>query len=274
MNGTTKRSVGALTVLLAVFGGVVLLGTGATAAVAGAHQLDARSGSLEADAEGVNSLDMDVSAADVRVEFRGSAADAELRIEQGSTSGWSLTRDGDELTVRGPRQAFELFRPDWVRGGWFDKDPRVTLVLPESLEGLDADLTLNAGALAVDGAFDELGVRLNAGSLTVTGETRTLTAQLNAGNARIDLDGVRSASYTVNAGKIESTLRSVPDAVDVRVAAGRLELLLPDAAYDLRREESAGTLRSSLREDSRSEHRIRASVTAGTVVLEPSGFGD
>ncbi|BDZ39941.1 DUF4097 family beta strand repeat-containing protein [Microbacterium suwonense] len=264
MNGTTKKSVGALTVLLAVFGGVALLGTGAAAAVSGVQQLTSEDGGRQLDVQGVTELDLEVSAAAVTVKFRPDAELAELQIEHGSPSGWSLKRDGDTLEVRGPDRGFDFFRPDWLRG-----DERATLVLPERLHGLDADLTLQAGTLTVDGVFGELDLQLNAGSLSVNGEARALDAELNAGRADIDLRGVKTAEYTVAAGRMTSVLSTAPDEVSIEVSAGALNLTLPDVSYDLRRSVNAGSLDSDLAEDSSSRHRIHAEVSAGSVTLKP-----
>lgn len=272
MNGTTRRSVGTLTVVLAVFGGVVLLGSGAGAAVAGVQQVNSQDGSLRQDVTGVTSLDLEVNGAHVTVEFRADATRAQLQIEDGSLSGWSLTRDEDELKVRGPQNGFgwfgfglfgsDWFGPDWVRG-----DQQVTLVLPEGLQGMDADLTLQAGSLNVNGEFGELDIDVNAGSLAVDGEARALDAELNAGRADIDLRGVSTAEYTVSAGRATSVLHAVPDEVTIDVSAGGLDLTLPDAGYALRQDVSAGSLKSDLRRDDSSGRQIRANVSAGSVTL-------
>lgn len=265
MNGTTKKSIGALTVVLAVFGGVVLLGTGAAAAVAGVNGIGTRSGSLQADTQGVTSLDLNVDAAEVTVEFRTGAEEAQLQIDGGSSNGWSLSRDGDELKVRGPQNGFDWFRPGWLRG-----DERATLVLPDRLSGIDADFTLQAGSLSVDGDFGELDVNLNAGSLNLNGTARDLDAELNAGRADIDLGDVRTADLTVNAGRIVATLDTVPSEVAIEVSAGALDLTLPDEQYDLRQDVSAGSLDSRLQQSPSSENRITASVSAGSVRLHPA----
>jgi hypothetical protein len=262
MNSTTKKSIGALTVVLSVFGGVVLLGTGATAAVAGVRGVGSDSGSLQTEAQGVTSLDLEVSAAEVTVEFRDDAAEAKLRIDGGSADGWMLKRDGDELQVRGPHDGFDWFRPDWLRG-----DQRVTLVLPDRLNGIDADFTLQAGSLSVDGEFGELGVDLNAGALNLNGTARDLDAELNAGRADIDLSGVRKAEFTVNAGRNVATLDTAPSELAIHVSAGALDLTLPDEQYDLRQQVSAGSLDSGLQQDPNSANRITASVSAGSVRL-------
>jgi hypothetical protein len=265
MSGTTKKSIGALTVVLGVFGGVVLLGTGATAAIAGIHRIGPESGALQADTQGVTSLDLDVDAAEVTVEFRSGTAEAQLQIDGGSSNGWLLSRDGDELKVRGPQSGFDWFRPDWLRG-----DERATLVLPDRLSGLDADFTLQAGSLSVDGDFGELDVNLNAGSLNLNGTALDLDAELNAGRADIDLGDVRTAEFTVNAGRIVAVLDSVPSEVAIEVSAGALDLTLPDEQYDLRQNVSAGSLNSGLQQSSNSANRITATVSAGSVRLQPA----
>jgi hypothetical protein len=265
MSGTTKKSIGALTVVLGVFGGVVLLGTGAAAAVAGVHRIGPDSGSLQESVQGVDSLDLEVSGAEVTVEFRDEAAEAQLRIEGGSPDGWSLKRDGDELKVRGPHDGFDWFRPDWLRG-----DQRATLVLPDRLSGIDADFTLQAGSLSVDGTFGELGVDVNAGSLSLDASARELEAELNAGRADIDLRDVRTAEFTVNAGRVVAAFDTAPSEVAIDVSAGALDLTLPDESYDVRQQVSAGSLDNGLQQSSSSANRITATVSAGSVRLHPA----
>ncbi len=266
MSGTTKKSIGALTVMMGVFGGVVLLGTGATAAVAGIHRIGPDSGSLQSEVRGVESLDLEVSGAEVTVEFRGDASEAELQIDGGSSDGWSLKRDGDELKVRGPHDGFDWFRPGWLRG-----DQRVTLVLPDRLSGIDAEFTLQAGALSVDGTFGELDVDVNAGSLSLDASAREFDAELNAGRADIDLRDVQTAEFTVNAGRIVASLDTAPSSIAIDVSAGALDLTLPDEQYDVRQHVSAGSLDSRLQQSSNSSNRITATVSAGSVRLHPAG---
>jgi hypothetical protein len=270
MNGATKKTVGALTVVLAVCGGVVLLGTGAGAAFAGVQQVSSQEGgTTRQDVQGVTSLDLEVGAADMTIEFREGVTEARLEIEQGSEQDWSLRRDDDELQVRGPGSGFDWFRPDWLRG-----EQQATLVLPESLLGIDADLTLQAGSLSVDGEFGELDLDINAGALTVQGAARELDVQVNAGRADIDLRDVRTAAYTVNAGRVTAELQSVPDEVSIDLTAGRLDLTVPDGSYALRHQATAGTLESDLVQDPSSTHRIQADVSAGTVTLSPGGAAE
>ncbi|WP_417555828.1 hypothetical protein [Microbacterium sp.] len=259
---STKKSVGALTVVLAVVGGVTLLGAGGTAAFAGARQVASSGGGLQADVQGVSSLDLEVGIADMTVEFSSEVEKAELSIEQGSTSGWSVNRDGDELKVRSPRNDFWGFHPFWT-----GDDQRATLLLPDSLRGIDADLSLDAGSLSVDGDFAELGLDVNAGALTVAGTAKTVDAEVNAGRAQLDLSGVQTVDYSVSAGRLTSTLTTVPDQVDIETSAGAAEVTLPRAEYDVRQDVSFGSLDSRLTERPGSGHVVKVSASAGSVTL-------
>jgi hypothetical protein len=263
MSGT-KKSVGAITAAVAAFGGVVLLASAASATVTGLQQIGPQSGQLTVDAGGVTSVDVEVGGADMRVMF-GDVDDAELRVEGASTNGWTLRTDNARLEVRGPDLGFDWWSPGWMRGA-----ERATLVLPSELEGTDADLTLHAGSLDVDGRFDALGLDLNAGALSVRGDARDLDVEVNAGRADIELQGVVRAQYTISAGRVTSELKTVPDTVAFTVSAGALDLTLPDTEYDLRRDVSAGSLDSSLDQSSSSAHRISGSVSAGSATLRPA----
>jgi len=266
MNAATKKGIGTLTVLLSVVGGVALLGSGAAAAVTGVHRLGPQSGERAVDAAGIAGLDLEVHGAQVNIEFHDGDT-AELRVEGGSMRDWSLRRDGEDLEVRGPNRGWGWW--GWWTPDWFgDEDQRATLLLPRSAEGLDADLTLNAGSLTANGEFGELDVNMNAGALTLEGSAETLDADLNAGRADITLSGVEEASYQVSAGRVESELAgTAPESVEIDVSAGALNLTLPGADYDLRRDVSAGTLNSDLSEQRGSGHTVAVSVSAGTVNL-------
>ncbi|MFS2242626.1 MULTISPECIES: hypothetical protein [unclassified Microbacterium] len=267
MSGT-KKSIGAITVVVAAFGGAVMLGSAASAAVTGLQQIGPQSGQLTTDVGGVSSIDVEVGGANMRILF-DDVDDAELRVEGASTGGWTLRADAGRLEVRGPDRGFDWWSPNWLRG-----DERATLVLPLALEGVDAELTLQAGRLDVTGEFADLGVDVNAGSLALAGDARALDIELNAGRADVELRGVEQAQYRISAGRVVSTLTSVPDSVDFTVSAGALDLTLPDQEYDLRREVSAGSLDSSLDQSSDSRHRITGNVSAGSATLRPGGSGE
>ncbi|WP_218161791.1 hypothetical protein, partial [Microbacterium sp. AR7-10] len=100
MSGT-KKSIGAITVVIAAVGGVVLLGSAASAAVTGLQQMGPQSGQLTADVGGVSSMDVEVGGADMRIVF-DDVDDAELRVEGASTGGGTPRADDGRAGVRGP----------------------------------------------------------------------------------------------------------------------------------------------------------------------------
>ncbi|MFC4138250.1 MULTISPECIES: DUF4097 family beta strand repeat-containing protein [unclassified Microbacterium] len=258
---TTKAGVGAITIVTAVIGGVAIAGTAASAAFAGANQLVTGPTSTSAGVADVTALNLSVDAADVRVEFY-DGAEARLESDSGDLDGWRLYRDGDELKVRSPDRGWSWFLPDW-----FQDSETVTLLLPDSLSGIDAEFDVQAGALRVDGEFDELDATVNAGALNLDGSAKTVDAEVNAGRADIALADVREAEFTVAAGRLTADLSAVPREVSLDVSAGELTLTVPDDVYSIRRNVSAGDLNSDLQESSSSSNRIDASVSAGTANL-------
>ncbi|REJ06485.1 hypothetical protein DY023_06215 [Microbacterium bovistercoris] len=258
---TTSAGIGAITIVTAVVGGVAIAGTAASAAFAGANQLSTGPTSTTSEVAGVTGLNLSVDAADVRVEFY-DGEEARLESESDDLDGWRLYRDGDELKVRSPDRGWSWFLPDW-----FQDAETVTLLLPESLSGVDAEFDVQAGALRIDGEFDDLDATVNAGALKVEGSARTVDAQVNAGRADVVLADVREAEFTVAAGRLTADLSAVPREVSLDVSAGELTLTVPDDVYSIRRDVSAGDLNSDLQESTSSENRIDASVSAGTANL-------
>ncbi len=256
----------AITVVTAVIGGIALLGSGATAAVAASGDLVRTDTVQTLDVTGITGLDLDVTATDVRIEF-GGVSEAELAVTSGRGRTWTLERDDDELLVRSPDSRF-----GWWFGNWFDDEETVVLTLPEELQdaGLDASLTLNAGSLTVSGTFAELDVEVTAGDLTVDGAATALDAQLSAGGADILLDGVKTADFGVSAGDLTVELTgTAPTDTTIDVSAGELDLTVPEGGYRVTQSVSAGTLDNELDQDSDARRTIDVSVSAGTVTLRP-----
>ncbi|MBO0980312.1 DUF4097 family beta strand repeat-containing protein [Microbacterium sp. SD291] len=257
---------GAITIVTAIVGGIALLGAGATGAAAASSDLGSSDAVQSIDVSGITSLDMDVSAGDVRVEF-GDVDEAELSVTGDRGRGWTLERDGDELVVRSPDHRF-----GWWFGEWFDNDQLAVLTLPSELQdaGFDASLTLNAGSLDVSGEFGELDLELAAGDLTVKGVAAALDAQVSAGGADIVLEDVSTAELGVSAGNLTVELTGTPPTeTSVDVNAGELDLTVPDAEYHVTQDVSAGDLDNRLEESSDSRRTIEVSISAGTVTLRP-----
>jgi hypothetical protein len=238
-------ALGAIVLIVAVWGGVAP--TVASAFVSD----DERS----VDVTGVTELAIDVSATSLTVRF---AAVDEATLEVRSASGsWVIERDDDTLRLETPPMRFW-----WFSGG----NGRAVLTLPESLAGLDADISSSAGSVVVDGEFGELDVSLSAGDLTVNGRAQSVSAETSAGSAELDLAGVRDAEFDLSAGDMTARLSGdAPREVEVSVSAGSLDLTLPDVPYAITSDVSAGSFDNGLRTASNATHRLHVELSAGDV---------
>jgi hypothetical protein len=255
-------------IVTAVVGGIALLGAGGTAAVAATGTLlsSSRPDSVQTvDVDGVTAIDLDADASMVRIDF-GDVDAAELSVTNGRGA-WTFEREADELVVRSPRPAF-----GWWFGNWFGDDERAVLTLPEELSGsdLDANLTLDAGALDVSGEFGSLEVQINAGSLDVSGAASAFDVQMNAGRADVLLDGVDRADLGIAAGDLTVELTGdAPETTTIDVSAGSLNLTLPDVEYRISQDVNAGSFDARVDESPSARRTIDVSVSAGSVDVSP-----
>ncbi|MDP3949353.1 hypothetical protein [Microbacterium sp.] len=255
-------------IAIAVFGGVALLATGGTAAIAAVNDVstsvdDSRQ---QIDAAGITGIDLELGGVNMRVEF-GDVEDAQLDVSGSGNNRWVLSRDDDELVVNSPEMKF-----GWWFGDWFNDEQRVVLTLPEELRGtgIDADISLGAGSLDVEGDFGEVDVEMGAGALFITGSAETIDLDLGAGRAELDLADVSEADFTISAGRMVAELTgTAPSEVRFDVSAGSLELTLPDEEYNLSQDVSAGSLDNGLQTSSNARNSIVAGVSAGSAILRP-----
>ena len=261
----------AIMVVTAVIGGIALLGSGGAAAAAATGTLlastDDRGDSVQGvDVAGIDSVDLDVDAGDMRIEF-GDVDEAQLSVANGRGADWTFEVDGDTLQVHSPD-----FRFGWWFGSWFGDDESAVLTLPESLRdsALDADLTLDAGSLEVDGDFGALDVTVNAGALDVQGAAESLSIDMSAGRADVLLDGVTDADLGVSAGNLTVELTgTAPTRTSVDVSAGSVDLTVPDVAYTIERDISAGSLDAKVDQSAGARRTIEVSLSAGSVTVRP-----
>ena len=258
----TRGAPRVVAILTVALGCAIVLGALGSAAFSTVAAASVRTESQTIDVAGVDGLDIDVDAASLGIEF-ADVSEASLEVTSGAGVGaWTLKRDEGTLVVATPHR----FGPWWLFGG----EVSATLTLPRELEGseLDASLDLSAGDLTVDGTFGDLEIEVGAGSLTVDGAARTLSADLSAGGADIELADVEDADFSISAGAVDARLTgSAPRLVSVDVSAGSLDLRLPDGAYDVRSDVSAGDLDNGLRTDADSGNVVDVTVSAGTVTM-------
>jgi hypothetical protein len=253
-----------ITVVTAVVGGLALAGVGTTAAVAASGDLSRTDSLQRVDATGVESVDLDANASQVRVVF-GDVDEAELSVRGEGAGAWRLDRYDDEIVVRSPDTVF-----GWWFGRWFTDERSVVLTLPRELEGIDGSFVLNAGSLDVSGEYGELDLEVAAGGLTVDGSATSLDADVSAGRADVTLDGVQEADLTVSAGdlRVEFT-GTAPRETSIEASAGSAEITLPDDGYVITQEVSGGSLDNRLGQAAGSRNSIDVTVSAGKVTLRP-----
>lgn len=253
----------AVAIIAIVIGSLIILG-GLGSAIFSAWRASAvTSDTLSVDAAGVTGLDIDISAADLRVVYADVDA-AQLEVT-GNAGQWRLEREEDEISVY------------TERGGWFDfigmgDVDRAVLTLPEAFadRAVDASLSLSAGSITADGAFGDLEIDLSAGAITVTGTANELDVEVSAGRTVIDLADVRSGSIQVSAGDVEGRLTgTAPREFGIDVSAGRVDLGLPNATYAVSSDISAGNLDNALQTSASASSRITVSISAGNVALRP-----
>ncbi|MDQ0727496.1 DUF4097 family beta strand repeat-containing protein [Microbacterium sp. W4I20] len=264
-----SSGVNAIMIVTAVVGGIALVGSGGTAALAatgnlmGAGRPDAVQ-TVEVD--GIDTIDLDVDGSNMRIEF-GDVDEAELSITNARGPAWTFEREGDELVVHGPESSW-----GWWFGNWFGDEEIAVLTLPESLsgEGLDGDLNLDAGSLEVEGDYGHLDVEVSAGSLDVNGSADSLDMQMNAGRADVLLDGVDDAVLGVSAGSLDVELTGTPPSTTtIDVSAGSLDLTVPDVGYTLTQDISAGSLDAKIEQSGTGKRSIDVSLSAGSVNIRP-----
>lgn len=259
----------AITVGIAVVGGLALLGSGGTAAAAAAGDLWSSSlpDSVQTvGVDGIDVVDLDVDGSNMRVEF-GDVDEAELAITNGRGPSWTFERDGDELVVRSPESAW-----GWWFGNLFGNEERVVLTLPESLQdgGIEGDLTLNAGSLDVNGDFSHLGIDVSAGEVNVAGSATSLDVEMSAGRADILLDGVEDAVLGVSAGNLDVELTGTPPRqTTIEVSAGSADLTVPDVSYDITQNVSAGSLDAKVDQSGSDRRAIDVTLSAGSLTIRP-----
>lgn len=249
-------------ILAIVVGGLVVVGTVASAVVSTAAAASTQTSTRTLPVDGVEDLDLDLAAGDLRVEF-ADVQDAQLEVTSSyGADRWTLRRDGSELVVASPD-----WRTGWF-GNWFGSNGTAVLRLPQQLAGLDADLDVSAGDLDVAGDFADLELTVGAGRLEVRGSADDLSADISAGRADLDIADARSADLHVSAGQLVTTLTGrQPEEITLDVSAGALELAVPQGEYRVTSDVSAGSFDNRIGSTPSASSTVDVTVSAGSAEL-------
>ncbi|QPE04327.1 hypothetical protein IT882_14385 [Microbacterium schleiferi] len=257
----TRGSSTVIAVLVIVLGALIVFGT-----IIGAVFSTIRAAAVSTDSRavavsGVDTLSIELNAGSLTVEY-ADVDEAELEVTAPfGGDRWSLERDGDTLTVSSPRWEWGM---GWVFGG----SGSAVLLLPDDLEGLDAELQMAAGSFHADGEFGAVGLSVGAGEVDLAGAAEDLTIDLSAGRATLELADVDTADLTVSAGSMDAALTgSQPSDIRAEVSAGSLNLVVPEGSYDVTSDVSAGNFRNSVGSDPGADSTISVNLSAGQVSL-------
>lgn len=259
--GPPRSAPRVVALLTAIAGGTILLFTVVSAIFSTVWSGRVETATLTENVSGLSSIEVRASAAEVEVVF-ADVPEAELTVTGArGVDDWSVSRDGDRLVIAADDNW-------WGQWRWANGTTQATLVLPESLEGIDATLDLDAGSLRAEGEFGDLALSLGAGSLNVGGSAESLELGVDAGSAHIELADVSLAQIELSAGRVTGGLTgTAPSSIDIDVSAGSADLELPDETYAITARTDAGSFRHDLDESSSATHRIDVRVSAGSVDL-------
>lgn len=272
---TVSRTAKPIMVALAVVGGLTLLTAGASQAWQSMVTLKSVStpsaiaggggDNTVIDTAEVRSVQLDIAAASVDLAF-GDVDEVTVLGRGELAEGWMVDFDRDgELTITSPENfpGLSFGMQTGSRGA--------TIILPESLRGIDLDVDVAAGQAMIEGDFSELSIDVSTGKVTTEGTAQSLTVDLATGSLDATLGGVERAEFDVAAGEGRVTLNgNAPESVEAAVSFGSLEITLPDEPYHVTSEIDAGSLVNKLREDSAAKSKISVSVDLGSLTLTPA----
>jgi hypothetical protein len=266
----TSGAARVIAILIAVLGAFVIIGAIISALVTTIVSASVDTTTRTVAVADVTELDVDMAAGTLRIEF-ADVSEAELEVT--GTAGaerWTFRSEDGELVVASPQG---WFNGGWPFGGWpFGERAAddATLVLPESVRGADARLSLAAGELIVDeGDFGDVDLDMGAGRTQFSASVDAITADVSAGAAELELEGAREASFSVSAGGLLATLSGQqPQTLEIDVSAGSAEVTVPEGDYNIVSDVTAGDFDNRVGSTPDADSTVNVQVSAGKAVLK------
>ncbi|SDQ11602.1 DUF4097 family beta strand repeat-containing protein [Leucobacter chromiiresistens] len=220
--------------------------------------------------DAVRALDVEISGASFEVAF-GDVAEAELVATGDRAANWTLAVREGRLTVETPDRGFTT--GCFVNcGAGSLGDASGMLTLPQSMieDGrLDAELSVEGGALRGSGSFRSLDVSVQGGDVRLDGSAQNLEVEVEAGKAELELADVGTAEVGVEAGSVRVAMTgAAPDRVSVEASTGSAALDLPEADYRVDATAELGEFDDRLAKSDDSKHVVSVRAEAAKVVLQ------
>lgn len=189
------------------------------------------------------------------------AGSTAIEVTGGSLDVTLVEDDSDEVVVTWATE----------RAPWVDADVTVreidgtVVVTADCAAGLLASCSTRAELHVPRGTLDRLAVDVAAGSISLAGTTADVTATTGAGTISLTGHGGATALLRAATGRVEVDATTPPTELDVLVGTGDVQVLLPDADYDLAATTGVGTASTSVREVDGAPHVVRVRVEVGDV---------
>jgi hypothetical protein len=157
--------------------------------------------------------------------------------------------------------------------GWwmpfdFNDSPRLTVTLPEALEGVDLTMDSDVGDVTLNGTFGEVDFTGNVGDLHLEGSADRADIETTVGDI-----GAKNYSVTgeltisSNTGDVTLELDTVPTALDVTSNVGDQNITIPRGSYRIDTSTNVGEMRVEADNDSDSDTVLRFETTVGDITV-------
>lgn len=265
------RWISIVMIVLGTIGLVYGIGSGVLRGF-GSHQ--ATSSSYSADADSVEQLRIDSSAAAFEVRFADvDVATLDVTTDGGPVQQWRLDRSGDELSVDTNRRWGWLGVGFGIGFGDRGGEEHAVLTLPSELEraGLGLEVDISAGSFEAAGDWGSATLDLSAGNVDLAGTAQSLAVDVSAGEARIEVETSGEVVLGVSAGRIVGALTGEqPASITAHASAGQIDLAIPDGEYAVTEDVSAGDADVRVVDNPNASATIDVDVSAGSVLLRPA----
>ena len=242
---------------------VALVGFIVVSAVGAANRVDAsRAVTIE---QAFETLDITAEVTDVRVER--AAVDATTLTFDQNGDRRNMTFDVDLV---GSTLRVDVI--DHGAGWWmpldFSDTPRLTILVPESLDSMDVTMDSDIGDVVLDGEFADVTLVGTVGELRLSGSATRLDAERTAGDIVAPDFSVSDSLVTrSNAGDVTLALTSVPRSLEISSNVGDQDVTLPRDSYRVEASTNVGDLHVDVESDSNADTVLRFETTVGDITV-------
>lgn len=266
MTTTAPAPSNPLRTILLVLGSIVLLGIIAVVIVSVVSNANRRDASDELTFDdSLDSVTVNVEVSDVVIEY-DNVDEATVTFEQNDARrnmNFDAEVVGGELKVRVEDRWAGFWLPFGSMGS-----PRLTVILPESAEGVDLDVQSDVGDVAIEGEYGVVEFDSNVGDLRLEGSATRAEIETSVGDITVRRYSVdEELVIDSSTGDVTLDLDSVPSKLDVSSNVGDQDVTLPTGSYRVETETSVGEVSMSVDNDNDSDTLLRFETSVGDITV-------